>query len=132
MEAAPIAAGSRRYQQVSDLLGLYGIAPPTSIKCVDSSHGETDIRRNYLIDRKYVLRVNSAPVMTEARLAELNTLIGRYRAFGLEAPLFLKAADGRFLTALDGNTCAFLEYLEQYPQTVTGLLWQIAGAALSE
>lgn len=99
---------------------------------MDSSHGETDIRRNYLIDRKYVLRVNSAPVMTEARLAELNTLIGRYRAFGLEAPLFLKAADGRFLTALDGNTCAFLEYLEQYPQTVTGLLWQIAGAALSE
>lgn len=79
MEAAPIAAGGRRYLQVSDLLALYGIAPPTSIQCVDSSHGETDIRRNYLIDRKYVLRVNSAPVMTEARLAELNTLIGRYR-----------------------------------------------------
>lgn len=79
----------------------------------DSSHGDSDIRHNYLIDRKYVLRINSAPVMTDGRLEELNRLIERYREFGMHAPKFLKAKDGRFIVERDGNICYLSEYLDE-------------------
>ena len=79
---------------------------------VDSSHGEDDVRHNYIVDKKYVLRINSAKVMTEDRLAELNSLIERYRSFGMQAPLFLKAATGQFVVEQEGKYCYLSEYLD--------------------
>ena len=63
---------------------------------LDTSHGADDIRWNYIIDKKYVLRLTNAPEMTEERLDDLNRLIGRYADFGLRCPAFLKGTDGRF------------------------------------
>jgi hypothetical protein len=59
-----------------------------------------------------VLRLNSAKVMTEKRLTELNTLIERYRSFGMLAPLFLKASEGDFLVEQEGKYCYLSEYLD--------------------
>ncbi len=98
--------------QLAALLREFGITELHEYKMVDSSHGEDDTRHNYIIDKRYVLRVNTAPVMTEERLAELNPLIDRYNAFGLLAPHFICGTDGRFLRQQDGNYIYLSEYLD--------------------
>ena len=111
MEIIQISKESSQYNQVLDLLQLFNIHSAESIEYVDSSQGEDDIRHNYIIDKKYVLRLNSAKVMTEERLTELNTLIERYRSLGMKAPLFLKAENGSFVVEQDGKNCYLSEYL---------------------
>ena len=101
MEKTEIKNGSEIYGTVRELLRLFGADFVQTVEFTDSSHGDSDIRHNYLIDRKYVLRINSAPVMTDRRLEELNRLIERYREFGMHAPKFLKAKDGRFIVEQD-------------------------------
>ena len=112
MEITQITKESSHYNQVLDLLQLFDIHSAKCIEFVDSSQGEDDIRHNYIIDKTYVLRINSANVMTEERLTELNTLIKRYRSFGMKAPLFLKAENGSFVVELDGKNCYLSEYLD--------------------
>lgn len=113
MEKTEIKNGSEIYGTVRELLRLFGADSVQTVEFTDSSHGDSDIRHNYLIDRKYVLRINSAPVMTDGRLEELNRLIERYREFGMHAPKFLKAKDGRFIVERDGNICYLSEYLDE-------------------
>ena len=114
MEITEISKENTQYKHVLDLLRQFDIHSAEKIDFVDSSHGEDDVRHNYLIDKKYVLRINSAKVMTEKRLTELNTLIERYRSFGMKAPLFLKAGSGNFIIEKDGKYCYLSEYLD-YP-----------------
>ena len=114
MEIIQIEKGSGQYNQVLDLLRQFDIHSVEKIEFVDSSQGDNDVRHNYLIDKKYVLRINSAKVMTDKRLAELNTLIERYRSFGMKAPLFLKAKSGNFVIEQDRKYCYLSEYLD-YP-----------------
>ena len=112
MEITQIAKESSQYTHVLDLLRQFDIHGAENIEFVDSSQGEDDVRHNYIIDKKYVLRLNSAKVMTEERLTELNTLIERYRSFGMKAPLFLKAENGSFVVEQDGKNCYLSEYLD--------------------
>ena len=114
MESIRVDRENRQYDQVLDLLQQFDIHHAEKIEFVDSSHGENDVRHNYLVDKKYVLRMNSAKVMTEKRLSELNVLINRYRSFGMKAPLFLKAVTGNFVLQKDGMFCYLSEYLD-YP-----------------
>ena len=78
------------------LLALYGVSDAVAVGLLDTSHGADDIRWNYIIDKKYVLRFTNAPEMTEERFADLNRLIARYADFGLRCPAFLPGTDGRF------------------------------------
>ena len=78
------------------LLSLYGVEQMETAGLIDTSHDARDIRWNYIVDKKYVLRLTNAPEMTEGRLDDLNRLIGRYADFGLRCPAFLKGTDGRF------------------------------------
>ena len=114
MEIIQISNESNQCKQVLDLLSKFQIRHAEKVEFVDSSHGEDDIRHNYIIDKKFVLRINSAKVMTEERLAELNRLIERYRTFGMKAPMFLKAGNGNFVLEQDGKYCYLSEYLD-YP-----------------
>lgn len=98
--------------QINTFLSPYGIPAIEGFELIDSSHGEEDVRHNYILDRKYVLRVNSAPVFTEQRLSELNRLIGRYREFGLKAPFFLPDKKGNYLQKIDGCYAYLSEYLD--------------------
>lgn len=94
------------------ILAEYGVKEIKEFRCEDSSHGEEDIRHNYIIDRSYVLRVNTAPVFTQQRIVELNRLIRRYHDFGLKAPLFLCDPQGNFLHQRDGAYLYLSEYLD--------------------
>ena len=78
------------------LLALYGVSDAVAVGLIDTSFDEADIRWNYIIDKKYVLRFTNAPEMMEERFADLNRLIARYADFGLRCPAFLPGTDGRF------------------------------------
>ncbi len=79
-------------KEIIAILREYGVNKVDEIKRIDSSRGEKDIRLNYIVDKKYVLRINSAGAMTEERLQELERLIERYKSIGVSCPRFLEAA----------------------------------------
>ena len=98
--------------ELKKLLERYGIGSVNDYTMIDSSHGESDLRHNYIIDKKYVLRVNSAKVMGEKRIKELNRLIGRYNAFGYKAPYFLPYDGDRYVLEYQNCFCYLSEYLD--------------------
>lgn len=98
--------------EIAKILGEYGISDFDDYRRIDSSHGDGDVRQNYIVDRRYVLRINSAKVMTEERLTELNGLIGKYNKFGIRAPYFIRGTDGTFLRSDNENNIYLSEYLD--------------------
>lgn len=101
-------------EDLDQVLASYGLPAMENFEMIDSSQGDEDVRHNYILDKKYVLRVNSAPVFTEQRLRELNGLIRRYNEFGLKAPYFLPNREGNYLQEIDGAYVYLSEYLD-YP-----------------
>jgi len=98
--------------EIEKLLNMYGITAFDNFTMIDSSHGDSDIRHNYIIDKKYVLRVNSAKVMDEERLKELNVLIARYNDFGYKAPYFLSYSSDKYVVEYKNCYCYLSEYLD--------------------
>ncbi|MGN1344312.1 MAG: hypothetical protein ACI4U3_07010, partial [Traorella sp.] len=98
--------------ELSFILNQYGIESFQNAEFIDSSHGDNDIRHNYMIDKKYVLRVNNAKVMKEERINELNTLITRYHNFGLKTPSFILNNNQNYIIEYKGNDCYLSEYLD--------------------
>ena len=79
---------------------------------IDSSRGDNDIRHNYILDKKYVLRINSAEFLSEDIFKSLNLLIHRYREFGVRAPLFLADENGMILHPYNEMFYYLSEYLD--------------------
>ncbi len=104
-------------KEIERIISEYGIESFENMEMIDSSHGANDIRYNYIIDKKYVLRINSAKVMTEERVAELNVLIKRYNDWGIKAPYFILNKHGRYVMEYKGCYCYFSEYLN-YPLAI--------------
>ncbi|MDE6107208.1 MAG: phosphotransferase [Oscillospiraceae bacterium] len=105
----------RKAPALSDILGelsKFGIDGGTTVKLMDSTREAADIRLNYIIDKKWVLRFCNAPDMTEKRMGELNRLIGRYRTFGLQCPAFLADSDGQYLHPWEDLVCYLSEYID--------------------
>ena len=54
---------------ISALLREYGVPAEEKIQLIDSTHSAEDIRLNYIIGKKWVLRFCNAPDMTEKMLS---------------------------------------------------------------
>ncbi|MCH5286246.1 MAG: phosphotransferase [Christensenellaceae bacterium] len=93
-------------------LSQFGIETANAVRLIDSTHDETDIRLNYIVDKKWVLRFCNAPDMTEKRMGDLNRLIGRYRAVGLKCPAFVADAQGLYLHPWKQLVCYLSEYVD--------------------
>ena len=93
-------------------LSKYGYTGLDDICLIDTSHSSNDIRLNYVIGKKWVLRFCNAPEMTETRLTELNRLIERYIRFGLKCPRFLADQNGKFFHDWNGLICYLQEYID--------------------
>lgn len=105
----------RRAPQLPDILSelsKFGIDGVGTVKLMDSTREAADIRLNYIIDKKWVLRFCNAPDMTEKRMAELNRLIGRYRAAGYICPAFLADGSGKYLHPWEDLLCYLSEYVD--------------------
>ena len=100
------------WEELLALLGQYGVDRMEFVGLIDTSYDEADIRWNYIIDKKYVLRFTNAPEMTEERFADLNRLIARYADFGLRCPAFLPGTDGRFFHRWKELQAYLSEYID--------------------
>ena len=119
------------WEELLSLLVLYGVDGMETVALIDTSFDADAIRWNYIIDKKYVLRLTNAPDMTEERLDDLNRLIGRYADFGLRCPAFLKGTDGRFFHPWGELTAYLSEYVDlpiaeeaDLTETEKKALWQ--------
>lgn len=52
-------------------LSRFSIGSANTIKLIDTTHDAQDVRLNYVIDKKWVLRFCNAPSMTEKRMGNL-------------------------------------------------------------
>lgn len=93
-------------------LAGFGVEGAEDIRLIDSTHSAEDIRLNYIIDNRWVLRFCNAPDMTERRMGDLSRLIGRYRAMGLRCPAFIPDAQGQYLHAWKQFVCYLSEYVD--------------------
>ena len=93
-------------------LAAFGLEGETSVRLIDSTHDAADVRLNYVIDKKWVLRFCNAPDMTERRMGDLSRLIGRYRAMGLRCPALIADARGVYLHPWKGLRCYLSEYID--------------------
>ena len=104
--------------EIADILKHYGISIETEPHCIDSSHGDRDLRLNYILDNKYVLKINSVISMWEERLQEISRLIDRYRRIGLYCPRLIPTLSGALSVELkmaDERFTCFVEEFSAYP-----------------
>ncbi len=99
-------------QDILSELSKFGIDGVRTVKLMDSTREAADIRLNYIIDKKWVLRFCNAPDMTEKRMGELNRLIGRYRDAGYVCPAFVADGSGQYLHPWEDLLCYLSEYID--------------------
>ena len=100
--------------EIRDILSNFGLSFQSITKFYDTSRGENDVRLNYILDERYVLKVNSENVMCEQRLREIGRLIGRYRGIGVYCPMFIPTGEGLLSYHWEKNGRKFICYVEEY------------------
>ena len=93
-------------------LAKFGVDGAGTVRLIDSTHDAADVRLNYIVDRRWVLRFCNAPDMTERRMGDLNCLIGRCRALGWQCPAFIADRDGRYLHPWKSFVCYLSEFVD--------------------
>lgn len=97
---------------VLEALATFGIDGADSIRLIDSTHDSSDVRLNYIVDKRWVLRFCIAPGMTEKRLHDLEKLVERYQAMGIRCPRFLTDSWGRHLHNWQSMQYYLTEYID--------------------
>lgn len=103
---------------LTTVLSAFGLSFCEINERYDTSHGPQDLRYNFILDRKHVLKINSQRSIWEARLQAISRLIDRYRFIGIYAPQLLHTIDGSLShpIMLDGTLCTcFAEEYAIYP-----------------
>lgn len=101
-------------QDIQEILSHYALTFEQITNHYDTSHGENDQRHHYILDDKYVLKVNSVNVMWEERLQEISRLIGRYRSIGIYAPALIPTLAETFSYQWKDYIC-YVEEFAIYP-----------------
>lgn len=99
---------------VADICKKYGIKVDSVSDVIDTSHGKTDLRYNFIINNKYVLKMNSAGSVSEAFLQGINRLVMRYRKIGVWCPQILETENGQLISEWDLSKEKFKCYIEEY------------------
>ena len=81
--------------EIREIMSHFDISVENVSECFDTSRSENDQRFNYVLDKKYVLKVNSAHVMWDSRLNEINRLIHRYLSIGIYCPKMLMTTENQ-------------------------------------
>ena len=100
--------------EIQVILGHFGLTFQSVTKLHDTAHGEGDTRLNYILDDRYVLKVNSAGVMWEERLQEISRLVGRYRSIGVYCPALIPTKEGAFSCHWEKDDKEYICYVEEF------------------
>lgn len=100
--------------EIQDIMSHFGLTVTDITNFYDTSHDENDKRLNFILDDKYVLKVNSAVSMWEERLQEIRRLILRYRSIGVYCPDFIPALNGSLSYTLIKDDREYTCFAEEY------------------
>lgn len=100
--------------KIDELLRRYSITEHENAVCMDTSRDDSDVRLNFIVDKKYVLRINNGGGIDEDRIARMQRLAERYNSVNVKCPRFIKSVDGRYSFLCDGYLVYLQEYLD-YP-----------------
>ncbi len=99
---------------ITHILSYFGLSFTEVTNFCDSSRGEDDIRWNFVLDKKYVLKINSEKSMWEARLQEISRLISRYQSIGLYCPSLVPTLQGAMSHRWEKDGQCFTCFVEEY------------------
>lgn len=100
--------------EIKEIMARFGLSAQGVTESYDTSHGDDDKRINYILDDKYVLKVNSIRAMWEERLQEIKRLIARYRSIGVYCPDIMPALDGRLSYTICKDGAEYICFVEEY------------------
>lgn len=100
--------------EIQDLMSNFGLSVQSITKFYDTSHNDDDKRLNYVLDDKYVLKINSVISMWETRLQEIHRLIYRYRSIGVYCPDLIPTLDGSLSCAWHKDGKEYTCFVEEY------------------
>ena len=100
--------------EIQNILSHFGLTFQKVTEFHDTSHSEDDKRLNYILDNRYVLKVNSAGVMWEDRLQEISRLIQRYRSIGIYCPALLPTLVGPLSCRMEKDGKEYICYVEEF------------------
>ena len=101
-------------KEIQEIMLQFGLTVQNITGFHDTSHSEEDKRLNYILDEKYVLKVNSTIAMWEARLQEIRRLISRYQSIGVYCPDLIPALDGTLSYVLQKDGRKYTCFVEEY------------------
>lgn len=101
-------------EQLRQISAQFGLTFQEITETIDTSHGEGDRRLNYILDKTWVLKINSRKSMWEERLQEIARLIDRYRYIGVYCPRLMPALQGGFSVPCDMNGVTYTCFVEEY------------------
>ena len=99
---------------IQEIMSYFGLSVQNISEFYDTSHSDDDKRLNYILDNKYVLKINSVRSMWEERLQEIRRLISRYRSVGIYCPDLIPALDGSLSHTLYIDCKEYTCFVEEY------------------
>ena len=100
--------------EIQEIMSHFGLSVQSVTNFYDTSHNDEDKRLNYILDDKYVLKINSTVAMWETRLQEIHRLISRYRSIGVYCPDLLPTLDGTLSYTWQKNEKEYTCFVEEY------------------
>lgn len=101
-------------EELKMLYNKYNIDVSNIGEVINSSHGEDDIRLNYIIDDLYVLKINNSNVICEEFITNISKLVERYRNIGVYCPKLYKNKDDMYTYSFIKNNHHFTCYVEEF------------------
>ncbi len=100
--------------EIQEIMTHFGLSVQNVTGFHDTSHDDNDKRLNYILDDKYVLKINSAVSMWESRLQEIHRLISRYHSIGIYCPDLFPALNGSLSYTWENDGKAYTCFVEEY------------------
>lgn len=99
---------------ITDICRHYGVDVELIGDVIDSSQGETDIRYNYVINNKFVLKLSTSKVISEVYLQGIKRLVARYRDIGVYCPNLIDNRNNELLTSIEYDGRVYNCYIEEF------------------
>ena len=100
--------------EIQEIMSHFGLSVQSITAFHDTSRGDDDKRLNYVLDNKYVLKINSSSVMSEQRLREIHRLIKRYHSIGVYCPDLIPTLNGRLSYAWQNDEKEYTCFAEEF------------------
>lgn len=106
-------------QTVLNICNVFNIHPQNISDVIETSRSSEDIRYNYIIDKSYVLKINTAEMINEKFLTDINRLVEKYRNIGVWCPKIIKSKNDTYLYTFMENEKVYRCYVEEYAPYAT-------------